>query len=579
MHTDRIKTLELLMASQSVWGTIESQFLMQRLTLVGANLLFLWTLSPIGGQASLRLMSRGNTTTGNSTTLRYMSSGPGSVMWGIQTTYSENGRSSDASALYTNALTAPVSTRLSPQDPWGNVKIPRLEHHDDPSPEWHDVLANSTSPEAYSSLVGIPIVGLQATVNSSFNLENTYLSVNCLPFNKTYIQRISSQDTQDWTLIEELVPGQVWTNKSERGNNPFGLTPTRPEVLQKSSFFLDTDRPPFQWSLETPENAAYFERFGAFLGNANDSSLQSRTSSSREPRDLLYASRYPATRADGSLVSDDFELAVTKCTLTQTHVETMIECIGKSCAARKIRKSLSDNRSLNFTGLEHPRMLDGFVKGFPFAMAPGVGGSSPTERFINNSLDYPFPRDSNYFGGAELDQQYVDVAKIPSDVFSKRLSLLLSTYYQLTTQPSGYWGSLQDHNLSYYGPDVSPVDDIKYYLPNGSTAFDVTDPSWWLGVSNNMGAAIKAPFVGATTTSKNTLTEEIFVCQFLWLTLLLICSSTILVTGSGALIMKRMTLGPEVRMRLQNVKNKAYPTSTVSKQLTHNYSCLVLSPA
>lgn len=37
----KIATLELLMASQSVWGTIESQLLMQRLTMVGANLLFL----------------------------------------------------------------------------------------------------------------------------------------------------------------------------------------------------------------------------------------------------------------------------------------------------------------------------------------------------------------------------------------------------------------------------------------------------------------------------------------------------------------------------------------------------------
>lgn len=46
----KLGTLELLMASQSVWGTVESQLLLQRLTIVGVNLLFLWAWSPLGGQ-------------------------------------------------------------------------------------------------------------------------------------------------------------------------------------------------------------------------------------------------------------------------------------------------------------------------------------------------------------------------------------------------------------------------------------------------------------------------------------------------------------------------------------------------
>jgi hypothetical protein len=76
-----VQTLELLMASQSVWGAVESQILMRRLTLVGANLLFLWTLSPLGGQASLRLLDKTSSSNQTWTPLRYMSTGPGATAW------------------------------------------------------------------------------------------------------------------------------------------------------------------------------------------------------------------------------------------------------------------------------------------------------------------------------------------------------------------------------------------------------------------------------------------------------------------------------------------------------------------
>lgn len=45
-----------ILASQTVWGTFESQILLRRLTLFGAHLFLPWCLSPLGGQASLRIL-------------------------------------------------------------------------------------------------------------------------------------------------------------------------------------------------------------------------------------------------------------------------------------------------------------------------------------------------------------------------------------------------------------------------------------------------------------------------------------------------------------------------------------------
>ncbi|CAI6335741.1 unnamed protein product [Periconia digitata] len=542
----KLGTLELLMASQSVWGTIESQFLMQRLTLVGVNLLFLWALSPLGGQASLRLMNRGDKLYESTEKIRYMSTGPGSIFWGLSTTYVDSGKFADATALYNTALMAPVSNKLGPRDPWGNVKIPRLEQYSISSTEWHDVPAAMESAEAYSSLVGLPIVGLPAHDDSSFTVETTYLTVNCTPFGKTYIPKLegAGNNEENWPLIEKLVPGQVWKNKSEQGTNPFGLGDIGAPNVDKTSFFIDTDRPLWSQSEQTLENAAYLQRFEASLGSTNVSLLVGGNSSFREPRNLLYATKSPRQREDGTFRTNELNLGVTKCALTQTHVEVMIQCSGELCAARKLRTSLSDKRSPNYTGLEHTLVMQGFTAEFPFAVAPAVGSSSATEHFLNDSSDYPFVR-NNRHGGNDVDVLYVDLAQVPSDIFSRRLSSLLSTFYQLTIQPSGYWGSLPN-NLSLYGPDVLPVDDFQYYFPGNKSISNSTLEEWGVEVITMMDKEITAPFIGATTTANVTSTEQVFVCQYAWLALLLTCSTTILLTGFAGLVLKRRTLGPEL---------------------------------
>lgn len=414
------------MASQSVWGTIESQFLMQRLTLVGANLLFLWTLSPLGGQASLRLMSRGDKLHESSTKLRYMSSGPGSVVYGLSTTYAEFGGFADAAALFQTALMAPMANKLSPQDPWGNIKVPRQDNIS--APGWHDVPEDMKSAEGYSSLVGIPIVGLPVHEHSSFTLESTYISVDCSTFNTTYIERIFNSEgnqEENWPLIEALVPGQIWTNKSEKANNPFGKgAADHPGSSYQTSFFIDTDLPVYRPFGQTTDDAIYLQRFDAFLGNTNQSLLANGNSSSREPRHLLFASLYPYKPEDEAF--SKFNLSVTRCALTQTHAEVMVQCSGNSCAAKRIRKSLSDTRSPDYTGLEHTLMMSQFVERFPFAVAPGLY-SSATERFLEDSSGYPFLKPYKQ-GEAKAGDLYVDLTKVSRDDFSKRLSLLLSTY-------------------------------------------------------------------------------------------------------------------------------------------------------
>ena len=186
----------------------------------------------------------------------------------------------------------------------------------------------------------------------------------------------------------------------------------------------------------------------------------------------------------------------------------------------------------------------GLAREFPKAIYTTYG-SSPTERFLTNSSSFPFVPQG---GQPTQDVAYVNVSLTPPEAFSKRLSLVLNTYYQLSMAPTGYFGGLSK-NQSEYGPDTQPVTDINSYLPSNLSATENSFSTWWSAFRNlveDTTSPFISPFIGATTTAKVTTVEEIFVCNFAWLVLLLASSGIIFVTGGVALILKRKTLAPEI---------------------------------
>jgi hypothetical protein len=167
---------------------------------------------------------------------------------------------------------------------------------------------------------------------------------------------------------------------------------------------------------------------------------------------------------------------------------------------------------------------------------------------------------------------------------------VLNTCYQLSTQPTGCWGGLSN-NLTIYGPDTAPVKDIDPYLPINMSATTHSFFDWW-PTFQEAAPSIKPPFIGATTMSKSTSSEEVFVCQFAWLALLFTISCIIFATGLFALVLKRMTLGPEVctvRLFLSRTELAVRQLANVTCIRFHMYrigrfannrllgSCLVLS--
>lgn len=523
------------MASQSVWGTVESQMLMQRITLVGANLLFLWALSPLGGQASLRLMQRDDQPHSVSMKLRYMTSGPAAAAYGYASETVYKKRYAQAGSLYNAALLAPLATKIGPQDSWGNLKIPSLTSLSMSIPDqdgWIEVPAEKKQPEDFASLVGVPIAGLPHNASTNFTVEYNYLEVECGAFDlQPYPGAHGTNDptATNYTKLDEMVPGFIWYNKTDYDLHPFD------PYLGRASFFMDTNRDMARQDYyKTRKNLEFFRgRLDGFFGFYNETVLNQ---TEREtPRQLVFASVYGI---DEQGIQQG--LSITNCSLFQRHVEALTNCAGNDCAVRKLRKSLTDTRPETLTMLDDYVTALAIFKEFPTAIKFNEG-SSTTELFMMNTSAYPYPDDTTR---TLSNTMYANVSDLSPEVFSKRLSLVFNTYYQLSSQTSGYFGSLSS-NLSAYGPDTLPVTDINKYLPANLSATEHAFDDW---INKFMLVAkdLDYRFIGATTTADATTISQIFVCNWAWFALLIVASSVILITGSIAVILKRKTLGPEM---------------------------------
>ncbi|KAL6150944.1 hypothetical protein ACJBU6_09945 [Exserohilum turcicum] len=518
----KLSTLELLMASQSVWGTIESQMLMRRLTLVGMNLLFLWTMSPLGGQASLRLMSKSTRTDSTYSPLRYLSTGPGSAAWAISSgTYVEmDGSLSQVDPLYAAALMGSEQSKRGPEDTWGNVKIPYMEYREETgnkTNEWITITPGSQKPEDYVSLVGIPVMGRPTDRDGSFSLETTQLTVQCQPW-----VTLAVENKTDYVELEKLVPGQIWQNMSTE-NSPWGSGNVAGG--RRSTFFLQTDLPLTQGSDDGDG------RFNSFSGYMNASMVGRKF----QKRKLTYASSY------GFGSSGNTTLHITNCSLGQIHTETMVGCTKGNCSAIKIRPSLSDFRDTRVTPLDHILIAQEALAAFPKSFG-WSRGSNPTEQFIYNTTSFQLASPTTMLGD---NPGWVDLSELSPDTFSRRLALVLNTYYQLTIAPNAYLGNLPQTNFSAFGPDTLPVHDVDVYLPSNETTKNTTFENWYNPFQLKTFKS-GLYFIGATTNATISKTHEIYVCNFAWVSLLFAAAISIFLVGAASLVLKRRTLGPEM---------------------------------
>lgn len=484
----QLGVLELLLASQTVWGAIESQMLLRRFTVVGVHLFFLWSLSPLGGQGTLRILTtRMDATTTLGLGLVYLPTGamlPNMTSSVFAQADTATGLAA-TNSLYNANLLSPDAVKRSSQDVWGNMKVPnwRTVSMVEASTQdgWRTVPPVS-SPDNYTSLAGLPISGLINKVGTlqKFDFQVSYMELDC--------PLLLNVSKNDGSWIDGL--GLVWSasNGSSAFHNKLSGTQT--------SFFLDTN---------TPTNV---DRQTTLFYDQNSTTLGME--SLQYPRNILYGSMYEVP--DSTDPGGVFALAFRNCTVQQRYIEARARCTEDGCTVVALRPSTRyANRNPYLTRLEDPAIAFNLMKNLPLATGSfRVGDSAPTELYVRGS-EMPF-------GRASSDQP--QILNITTDIFQSKLQLLLNTYYQLSMAPLAYTAALP-------GPS-----DVTWNL---------------LAVFDSSGGADKElPFVPLRSNMTVTTMVEVYHCNYLWFALLLSSSIVLIMLGAIGSAISHLCHAPDM---------------------------------
>lgn len=437
------------MGSVTIFSALEVQLLLRSFNFLGCTLVLVWALSPLGGQASLRLLGEGTHPIRSQQDLRYLSSDSESLF------SSGSGSESSVSAidgLYSAALLSPPNPQAAGMDLWGNVKIPVLETLQSGNSESEGWLTVNSSNATYSSLLGLPIDGLATSGQSTFTVETHYMTLDC-PF----LDHVSLEEV-NWAsmLSEEHLQTQ-----------PDGCSAFCHEnnIDESFGFFVDSK--------------SNFSRHGVLYPN--------ESSYSAAPPYVLFASQ--ADGGNGATLAN--------CSLTRSSVESNITCQGTSCAVTQMRRSTFDRRPSDYTPLFSFSARLSFWK--LWADAAGVSlypnTATPTELFIQNgSLTAAF---------ATIGQAFseVNLYELPARTFSERLSLLWNTYWQCSLTPQYQTGYLlsnltefldqEDIGIIINATTATVTHLKKVYLSNHPWAIMLLVASLVLFICGIYGAILK----------------------------------------------------------------------------------------
>ncbi|KAF2736798.1 hypothetical protein EJ04DRAFT_562072 [Polyplosphaeria fusca] len=199
---ERMKVLDQLLGSTGLFSTVITQFKFRNMGFTGAGLVILWLLSPLGGQASLRVLDFGSETLTQSHNIYYLDrrseyQPAQQTMQGLDISESVW----VGSQLYMASVAGTRAVKESGMDIWGNLKIPMLERLDTvQEPDgWHKI--DHTKNVTYSSLIGVPLSLLSQSANTTFNLEYPYWTLDCPVRQKANF----SDPRQTWLLPGENV--------------------------------------------------------------------------------------------------------------------------------------------------------------------------------------------------------------------------------------------------------------------------------------------------------------------------------------------------------------------------------------
>jgi hypothetical protein len=393
---------------------------MRSLSLLSLLLIAIWSLSPLGGQASLRIIGSTVHTSNTTRPLQYVNTSSDI----LQAEY-EGGEAWSqylpSKTLFGAAMLGSSSSTSLSIDTWGNLKVPWIESLDPSTADtegWYPIPQLNSSDD-FISLLGVPLsmITLASNLTTSFSIQTSYWTLSCPSIqnlgngsNETEPgpQDDASQARLTAKLIQLADPSQIVLQN---------ITADAPQNLYLYSISTHTASEPW----DSPNNTGL--RQFTYLDENNE-----------------YG-----------------DWAAASCTIKTTHVEVSAFCSSDNCTAVEIRHSRQTHAPESWTSFD---VADGafywFATPFIEALVTGmIATPTPYQKFIINPL-HPFSE--------SFDIPCVSV--VPNATFALRLGQLFNTYWMAMLAPTAIPKGLRNSNLT------ADTADIKGTLQSSTTAIE-----------------------------------------------------------------------------------------------------------
>ncbi|KAH0370068.1 hypothetical protein KCU65_g2794, partial [Aureobasidium melanogenum] len=399
-----IGTLDRLLGSITIFQTVLTQVQMRSLTVLSLSLIVLWSLSPLGGQASLRIIGSVIQASNTTQTLQYVNTSS-LVLGGYYAGADTASQFVPVDALFGAALVGASSGSSSSTesiDTWGNTKIPWIENLDPSTKDtdgWYPIPQLNSSDD-FTSLIGIPLsmVSDASNLTTSFNIETSYWTLSCPVYgNLTDPYATGAYDAAaDANLLAEM--------KEFQGSN---VTRGAGNLLLSSVNMHNYSEP---W--DSPVNTRL--RHITYMDNNNG------------------PARWVAAN----------------CTIRTSYVEVSIICSTGSCNAAQIRESRTPCAPESWTSFDsagtafpwfNTHFMDALGAGHPLV-------ATPYQKFIINPDD-PF----------NVSYAMPPITVVSNSTFALRLGQLLNTYWMAMLAPTAVPKGLRNSNLTADTAEIGTI--------------------------------------------------------------------------------------------------------------------------
>ncbi|KAI9372250.1 hypothetical protein BJX61DRAFT_455850 [Aspergillus egyptiacus] len=411
--------LEQLNGSTSFAGTIELAIALRPRDPLMVLILVLWAMSPLGGQAALRMVSQVEASVPGNLSVAYLDMNVSAGHIPFLSASTTEDIMTPLSAIYTTLLLSSEDSKASPRDVWGWPKIPYLSSVSssslDADNSWRSVPQDGMV--SYTSLVGHVLQGVPPNGYAEFPIESSYFDFDCHMM-ATGLSTTEAFNAMGGRLLHHNP--STFFNDTVNGNIRLGKV--------YSNFFIETG-----YDFRAPSRPQ--SHVNLFYGSKD-----------RNEEGNMY----------GTLV------ALFNCTMAYIRTEAQIACENSSCAVTRLRRSQKDP-------LASSSHLTPFHSASNHRFNPWTTMANIIHWFPHGvplrDVYHPSPTDSYIYGETSFfnPKYYRDWSSVSARNFSTRFSTVFNTFYQASLAP----GVIPTADLS------DPV-DLNTSLPSYITSEGAT---------------------------------------------------------------------------------------------------------